>query len=272
VATKEIMTSGEYTVCDVCGRTLLRGERSEVYLAGGERRSVCDLCKSRAIHEGWIREGTVAAYNSSGSGSDRRRGLFGRFRARPDGRGAPPSARPTLGDELDGQAWSESSDWSPEPVPASPRRRRPDRQGDSDRARDRQGDRDRGRDRGDRDRDLDHVREPRHVRAVPTSIEHKQASAIELFNRSEHKRTVAGVARSLGMPTVAVLPSPGHSSTVFLIASWELCWYRYEVDLSEDRPTVRVAAQGYELDELAAEERRMNASCDESGALELIDR
>jgi hypothetical protein len=74
------------------------------------------------------------------------------------------------------------------------------------------------------------------------------------------------------MPTVAVLPSPGHSSTVFLIASWELCWYRYEVDLSEDRPTVRVAAQGYELDELAAEERRMNASCDESGALELIDR
>jgi hypothetical protein len=110
------------------------------------------------------------------------------------------------------------------------------------------------------------------VRAVPTSIEHKQASAIELFNRSEHKRTVAGVARSLGMPTVAVLPSPGHSSTVFLIASWELCWYRYEVDLSEDRPTVRVAAQGYELDELAPEERRMNASCDESGALELIDR
>ena len=32
------------------------------------------------------------------------------------------------------------------------------------------------------------------------------ARALELFNASEHPRTVAGVARSLGLPGVAVLP------------------------------------------------------------------
>ena len=36
-----------------------------------------------------------------------------------------------------------------------------------------------------------------------------------------------------------------------MVASWELCWYRYEVDLSDEVPTVRLAAQGYELDELS---------------------
>jgi len=59
----------------------------------------------------------------------------------------------------------------------------------------------------------------------------------------------------------------GHSSLVHIVASWELCWYRYEVDLSDEVPVVRVAAQGYELDELTPEERRPNASYDEHGAL-----
>src|SRR5687767_2720914 len=43
-------------------------------------------------------------------------------------------------------------------------------------------------------------REPRHVHAVPTSEELKASRALEVFNGSEHPRTVAGVARSLGVP------------------------------------------------------------------------
>jgi hypothetical protein len=113
------------------------------------------------------------------------------------------------------------------------------------------------------------VREPRHVRAVPTSAEHKVSSAIEVFNRSEHARTIAGVARSLGSPAVAVLPSVASSSLVNVVASWELCWYRYEIDLADELPNVRVAAQGSELDELDPEERAPNATADADGLLTL---
>jgi hypothetical protein len=217
-------------MCDVCGRTLLRGERAEIYLSGADRRSVCELCKSRAVNEGWVREGTVPAYDGAGTASDRRRSLLGRLRSRRD----PAVGGPA--DGLDGGA-------APRPVgPAWP-------------------------DTSGRTRDA--LREPRHVRAVPTSDEQKIASAIDLFNSSEHRRTIAGVARSLGEPSVTVIPSGERASLVNVIVAWELCWYRYEVDLSDDQPSVRVAGQGYELTELDEHERLPNATADEHGSLVL---
>jgi hypothetical protein len=113
--------------------------------------------------------------------------------------------------------------------------------------------------------------EPRHVRAVPSNVEQKVASAVELFNSSEYPRTVAGVARSLEMPAVSLRPSDTRPSVVNVVVSWELYWYRYEVDLSDDQPRVRVADEGSELDELPPEERQPNAAADERGALTLHD-
>ena len=40
MTTKDIRTAQVQVSCDVCGRTLLRGERAETYLAGGSRRQV----------------------------------------------------------------------------------------------------------------------------------------------------------------------------------------------------------------------------------------
>src|SRR3954471_20502761 len=54
---KELKTDEEPVACDICGRTILKGERTEAFLApGGRRRTVCELCVPRADHEGWIRE------------------------------------------------------------------------------------------------------------------------------------------------------------------------------------------------------------------------
>ena len=198
----------------------------------------------------------MPAYDGAGSGSERRRSLLGRLRRGREG-AARRLGAPDARDELDGQAWSPAQELEPSRRP--PRRRRPARRTPSPAPL-------RARPTASR-----RVREPRHVRAIPTSGEQKTASAVEMFNASEHPRTVAGVARSLGVPTVSVLPSSGRPSLVNVVVSWELCWYRYEVDLSEELPSVRVAGQGYELDELprrSVGERLV----DEPGALALIDR
>jgi hypothetical protein len=204
--------------CDVCGRTLLRGEHAETYLAGGARRAVCELCSSRALHEGWVREGSVAAYDPAPPGAERR-SLLGRLRTRRESDALDPRA---------GDADGRSGSGHPP-----------------------------------------HTREPRHVHAVPTSAEHKVSSAVDAFNASEHPRTVAGVARSLGAPGVSVRPSGARPSVVNVVVSWELCWYRYEIDLSDDGPNVRLSAQGYELDELPPEELEINAAASDRGALTL---
>jgi hypothetical protein len=68
---------------------------------------------------------------------------------------------------------------------------------------------------------------------------------------------------------VSVRPSGERASVVTVVVSWELCWYRYDVDLSDDQPSVRVAAKGYELDELPPEDREPNAVADDHGALSL---
>jgi hypothetical protein len=220
----------------VCGRTLLRGERAEVYLNGGMRREVCELCTSRALHEGWIREGTMPPGDGREGRPDRRRSFLSRLLARRESPARVEEPAAAAPEELVERAPEPAS--SPEPAPR-------------------------------RERVRERLREPRHVRAIPTSAEHKIASAVELFNGSEHRRTIAGVARSLGAPTVSVHPAEDGLSLVNVVASWELCWYRYEVDLSEEVPTVRLSAQGYELDELPAEDRTANAVSDERGSLSL---
>ena len=92
--------------------------------------------------------------------------------------------------------------------------------------------------------------------------------AVAAFNSSAYPRRVASLARSLGAPEVSV--QIDHDLRVaWILVAWELCWYRYRIDLDEEQPEVTAAAQGTELSELGAEEREGNAVADERGGLTL---
>jgi hypothetical protein len=105
---------------------------------------------------------------------------------------------------------------------------------------------------------------------VPTNADLKMERALDVFNASDHVRTVGGVARSLGAPAVCVRPLADRPSVVTITVMWELSWYRFEVDLSDEAGGVRKDGQGSELTELSEDEQHeVNAAADERGGLHL---
>jgi hypothetical protein len=237
--TRDIRTNQTDIACDICGRTLLRGEHAEDFLAAGQRRQVCELCTARAQHEGWIRESggdDLALRHTRRDG--RGRSFLERLRSRRE------RAR-EVQDEISAEA-APPADWSDAP----PRERAREPEPEPAAA-------------------VDPPRRPRHVRAVPTNADLMMERALEVFNASDHTRTVGGVARSLGAPAVSVRPLADRPSVVAITVMWELSWYRYEVDLSDEAGGVRRDAQGDELSELSEAEQAANAAADERGALHL---
>jgi hypothetical protein len=295
MATRAIVTSHPVVACDVCGRSLLRGETPDVFLAGGQRRTVCELCVPRAAAEGWLREADNHASSVRPTRARRAGSLLGRLRQlREPGQGPLRRERPgatgldgpdtdvelpekDLYEFLDGDAeredlreheiyigsvgatdssegaWSAEEDFLPlegaEAKDPNTVRARPVRAGQSG----------------------EHASRVGAVGAVgagaSTAGELKVARALEVFNAGEQPRRVAGVARSLGAPTVTVRPLEDSGSTISIVVAWELCWYRYEVDLGDEAAGSQLIAQGMELDELPEEDRLANATADERGEL-----
>jgi hypothetical protein len=232
--------------CDVCGRTMLKGEDAEPYLTPSrERKMVCQLCGARAQQEGWIREAAAPETPARPQRTDDRRRLlrFGRRREQP-GREHPAGPADTPADtpaeagySPDGGAETSNGDPGGE-APRSPFRRK------------RAG-----------------PRSPRHVRAVPTNSQLKIDRALDLFNDSEHRRTVGGIIRSLGPPQASAATSPVSAAQVLVTVAWELSWYQFVVDLSDPREPVQVRGQGQEVEELPEQARQWNLEVSEAGAL-----
>jgi len=80
---------------------------------------------------------------------------------------------------------------------------------------------------------------------------HEQAivEAAELFNESAYRRTIAGIAKSLGEARVSLLPLTGVNPEVVVTVAWDISWYQYRVS-PEASQVVRLAERGYELGEL----------------------
>ena len=82
-----------------------------------------------------------------------------------------------------------------------------------------------------------------------TADEQAIVEAAELFNESAYRRTIAGIAKSLGDARVSLLPLSGVNPEVVITIAWDISWYQYRVS-AESGQVVRLAERGYELDEL----------------------
>lgn len=235
---KELRPFHDHVTCEVCGRTILKGERTEAYLApGGQRNTVCELCSVRAEHGGWIRESAHGQAPARGPRSQERRPIFARLRRRPSesSNGAPAEDRQDVPDTEGAEA---------EPAPSNGENAPPQRE-----------------------RERERPQNPRHVRAVPTTAEVKLERALALFNESAHQRTVAGIVRSLGEPWITAVPDADAPSAVTVLVAWELSWYRYRVDLGDADDPVALQAKGDELADIEESLRDWNAGLDAEGRL-----
>lgn len=219
--------------CQVCGRRLLPGERATLYLTrDGAEASVCELCRPRAEAAGWLQPHEAEAQGGMGRERRRPRGqMLGGLLARlPAASGEPAEAAP------------DPAAAATEPRP-SPRRPRPE-QGPKPAAEPAAGE---GEERG-------------------TSI----AEALAAFNASNHRRTVAGLSRTLGPPRATALAIrtwnglPGARLTV----AWELTWYQWEVGAGELGSEVRESGKGETIDQLRAPDRAWNLLVASDGTLE----
>jgi hypothetical protein len=235
----------EFEQCDVCGRTMLRGERLWDYVTGGgEPRRVCALCKTQAESAGWLPRELAAAAGEGPERQSRARALRERLSRAAEG------ARSRAAQSV--QTDEPPSDGEPAGEPRRRRRlfveRAPQHGG--------------GESEG-----IERPR-PRSVTAArPTDPQSLARRAADRFNTSEARRTVAGLARSLGEPRASIQIANRVGDAKVTIA-WELSWYQWEIDPGE-HGAVREIRKGDELDELSETERAWNAHVAEDGSLRM---
>ncbi len=246
MAARTIVTSHPDVECDVCGRRLLRGEQPDVFLGGGQRRTVCELCTTRATHEGWRRE---TEEHPGRPRADRQRGRSLLRKLRQLREPAQPARASRIDaedpDESGGTGAGIDAEWAavdeewgtPEEVVGA----------------------------------IEYAVDPPVAAQDPHVADQTDLNierALAVFNVGEHPRRLAGVARALGAPTVRATQL--QSANVTIVVAWELCWYRYEIDPDDETRGAWLAAEGMELEELADEDRIPNAVVDERGALSLL--
>jgi hypothetical protein len=90
--------------------------------------------------------------------------------------------------------------------------------------------------------------------------------AADLFNGSAYRRTVGGIAKSLGEPQASIVPLSGTSGELAVTVAWELSWYQYRVSPDSAQP-VRLERRGHELQELDEGFKDWNAQVEDEGRL-----
>ncbi|HEV2982492.1 MAG TPA: hypothetical protein VGX51_13775 [Solirubrobacteraceae bacterium] len=242
MATRAIVTSQPDIACYVCGRRLLRGEQPEVFLVDGRPQNVCELCSPRAAHQGWPRGGAEDADTQPELQQRIRPGLFSRLWRGPQPRQRSTRARAPVA-AVRGSADAGVSFAAPAFGVADDPLDPPAAAGDPSPA----------------------GNEPLSPGAVEQAALER---ALEAFNRGEYPRRIAGLTRSLGLPEVSAVYDRDLNLVTVLVA-WELCWYRYRVDLDDPQLEARMVAEGRTLEQLPRGERLANATIGDAGTLSL---
>jgi hypothetical protein len=221
----------DYRSCAVCGRTILHGESVSSYVApDGAEAAVCELCKPRAEASDWVPAALAAAGAGPGR-ARRRRGLGLRERIARVSDAVTARAEGSDRAETNGAV---------DPPEAPPRRAAPPRPAREE--------------------------ERPHERPVPRrtpSREQAVREALVTFNAAEERRTVAGLLRSLGKPSVSVLPDS--DGAAIITVAWELSWYQWRARGG----AIEEVAKGSELEELDQHHQEWNGEADEDGSLRL---
>jgi hypothetical protein len=294
----------EHEACDVCSRTLLKGEEIHEYVTQqGQRLGVCVLCRPRAEASGWIpaeQYGAVAQEPPSrprrGQALRRRLGQVA-SKARGGGRSAGGAAE--RDDAKERPEPERSSDQGPsgegedraDPAPATngaaaeapapaadgapAKPAAPAAEGAP--AKPRQAKWPSQAKQARRPRPQAKRRPKRGSAGGPAAPstprprrgpEAIMRAAVERFNASEEARKVAGLIRSLGEPRAAVRAEPKGQLALVTVA-WELSWYVWEVSAEGDAGNVREVGKGRELSELDEDAQGWNAAVAEDGTLRL---
>lgn len=227
----------EFPACDVCGRTVLRGERVVRYLTPDrEPHDVCALCRDEAEEAGWVKAGSAgsAALPPPARRRGALAGLRRRWRAAGETGERPARAAPRPPREPRPEPPAARAP-EPEPSPAPP--------------------------------------EPRPApAAAPTPVadppvaetpELRMRRAVESFNDSDMRRVVAGLMRSLGPPLAAIRDE---REGVEVTVAWELSWYRWRLSPNGGAEP-REVGKGDGVAELEDEGIDWNASVDAQGGL-----
>jgi hypothetical protein len=96
--------------------------------------------------------------------------------------------------------------------------------------------------------------------------EQQLVEAADIFNASDYRRTVGGIAKSLGKPRASIVPLSGVSGELIVSVAWDISWYQYRVSPESAQP-VRLAERGHELADLEASYQRWNAKVEDDGRL-----
>ncbi|MBA2475406.1 MAG: hypothetical protein H0V40_05565 [Actinobacteria bacterium] len=88
--------------------------------------------------------------------------------------------------------------------------------------------------------------------------------AADAFNASDYRRTVGGIAKSLGEPRASIVTLSGSNADLVVTVVWDISWYQYRISPGAVQP-VRLAERGHDPSELDRAFTSWNARVQDDG-------